>query len=158
MGTLYQIKNLVNRSSVPTDPGDNMKAAEDFMQLVVRAHVVAAAKTIQDFGAASTLDGIAQSIESNYVLLPLLDAVPPTWEDKVHLYACEVLTLGLMWLGFYDAIREGDGNRILRYWRFFLIVFKSTNHPNYAKEAANNYVNAIYLFFLRTPKNGAAVV
>ena len=29
-GTLYQLKNLINRSAVPIDPKDNMQAAEDF--------------------------------------------------------------------------------------------------------------------------------
>jgi L1 cell adhesion molecule like protein len=56
---------------------------------------------------------------------------------------CETLTLGLMWLGLYDTIREGDGDRILRYWRFFLIAF---NHPNYAEEATNLLMQYTYLF------------
>ena len=42
-GTLYQIRNLLHRTVVPIDPG-NMKAAEDFLLLVLHAHVVAAAK------------------------------------------------------------------------------------------------------------------
>ena len=31
---------------MPTDPGDNMKAAEDFLLVVLHAHIVAAAKVI----------------------------------------------------------------------------------------------------------------
>lgn len=49
------------------------------------------------------------------------------------MYAIELFTLSLLWYGFHDAI-SGDGERILRYWRFLLAVFKSTNHRNYAKE------------------------
>ena len=45
-GTLYQLKNLLNRSAVPTDPGNNMKAAEDFLKIVLNAHIFVAAKTI----------------------------------------------------------------------------------------------------------------
>jgi len=45
-GTLYQLKNLLHRISVPNDPGENMKAAEDFLLVVLHGHVVAAAKTI----------------------------------------------------------------------------------------------------------------
>lgn len=30
-GTLYQSRNLLHRSAVPLDPGDNMKASEDFL-------------------------------------------------------------------------------------------------------------------------------
>ena len=46
-GTLYQLKNLLHRSAVPLDPGDNINAAEDFLQVVLHAHIVAAAETIQ---------------------------------------------------------------------------------------------------------------
>ena len=43
-GTLYKIRNLLHHIAVPIDPGKNMKAAEDFLILVLHAHVVAAAK------------------------------------------------------------------------------------------------------------------
>ncbi len=65
--------------------------------------------------------------------------------DGVHAYVKEVLTLGLIWYGFYDAIKKGDGNRVLRYWKFLLVIFKATTHRNYAKECVTmlyhyNYV------------------
>lgn len=31
-----------------------------------------------------------------------------TSTDEVYLYACDLLTLGLLWMCFHDAIREGD--------------------------------------------------
>lgn len=34
-----------------------------------------------------------------------------------------------------DAIREGDGKRILRCWIFFLPIFKVSNRSNYSIEA-----------------------
>ena len=46
-------------------------------------------------------------------------------------------TLGLLWHGFHDAVREGDGNCIIRYWHFLLPVFKQCSHRNYAIEALN---------------------
>ena len=39
--------------------------------------------------------------------------------DGVHAYACEVLTLSLLCAEFEDAIKEGDGPRVIRCWRFF---------------------------------------
>ena len=45
-GTLYQLKNLLHHTAVPLDPGDNMKAAEDFLELVLHAHIVAAAESL----------------------------------------------------------------------------------------------------------------
>ena len=44
--TLYQLKNLLNRSAVPKDPGNNKKATEDFMEVVLTSFVIVAAKTI----------------------------------------------------------------------------------------------------------------
>lgn len=51
----------------------------------------------------------------------------------------EMLSLGLIWHGFHDAIREGDGERILIYLRYLLLIFKSSNNNNCAKEAVNLY-------------------
>lgn len=146
-GTLYQLKNLVNRSAVPKDPGANMKAAEDFLLTVLNAHIIAAAETVEKHIGDVGVKELAKVIVSNYVLLPVLDAKKvPRSVDKVYLYACETLTLGLLWLGFYDAIKEGDGNRIMRYWRFLLVIFKSTRHPNYAKETVNLLLHFFYFF------------
>ena len=47
-----------------------MKAAEDFMQLVLYAHAVAAAETVEDLMGADTVADVAHIIISNYVLLP----------------------------------------------------------------------------------------
>ena len=46
--------------------------------------------------------------------------------DGVLEYAKETLLLGLMLLEFKDAIREGDGNRVLRCWKYFLLFFRAT--------------------------------
>ena len=42
-GTLYQIKNLVNRRNVKADPSKNVNASEDFFLMVVHTHIIAAA-------------------------------------------------------------------------------------------------------------------
>ena len=33
---------------------------------------------------------------------------------------------------FDDAIKEGDGDRILRCWKFMLLIFRAYKHTNYA--------------------------
>ena len=50
-------------------------------------------------------------------------------------YARETLTLGLLLMELNDAVREGDGHRIIRCWRFFLLLFKASNRKNYSIEA-----------------------
>ena len=55
--------------------------------------------------------------------------------DGVFNYASAVLNDGLLLLEFSDAIREGDGVRILHCWKAMLIYFQFGRHSNYAKEA-----------------------
>jgi len=45
-----------------------------------------------------------------------------------------VLNIVLLWHGFDDAIQEGDGDRILTYYKFILNVFKAGRCDNYCKE------------------------
>ena len=67
-------------------------------------------------------------------------------EDKVYLYSCEFLTLGLMYIEFSDSIREADGNRILRCWRYQHLIFRSTQRRNYAIEGLNLLSQYHFLF------------
>ena len=133
---MYQIKNAINRTSVPSYPERNMNTAEDFMLLLVHTHVVAAAEAIQSITPSDEVMQLAKAVVTNYVRLPRADGKEAeTCDDRVHVYATELLSLGLLWHGFHDSIREGDGERILTYWKILLVVFKSSNNHNYAKEA-----------------------
>ena len=146
-GTMYHIRNLINRTTIPADPEKNMNASEDFLLLVVHAHVVAAAKVMQSMNPTDSVAELAKMIVANYIRLPRIDDEEnEKCDDGVYLYAIELLSLGLLWHGFHDAIREGDGERILRYWKFLLVLFKSTNHRNYAKEAVNLLFQYYYKF------------
>ena len=57
-GTLLQLKVLLNRTYVPKKPDENMKAAEDFLEIVVKAHIVAAANSISEHMAIASVHGI----------------------------------------------------------------------------------------------------
>ena len=57
--------------------------------------------------------------------------------DGVYNYASAVLNDGLLLLEFKDAIREGDGERILRVWKVLIIYFHYAGHKNYKLEAFN---------------------
>lgn len=144
-GTMYQLRNLIHRTNVPVTPDKNMNAAEDFMLLMLHTHVVAAAKTIQTVNPAESFQDLAKLILVNFTHFPrFCSGDVDNSVDRVHLYATELLTLTLIWHAFHDAIREGDGDRIIRCWRFFLVLFKGTNHRNYAKEAVNLLVQYHY--------------
>ena len=55
--------------------------------------------------------------------------------DLIQDHSIELLSLGCYYLNFRDAIKEGDGERVLRCWRYMLPIFISTRRKNYAKEA-----------------------
>ena len=42
-GTLYQLRNLLNRTNVVANPSKDFNACDDFFQLIVRSHIVVAA-------------------------------------------------------------------------------------------------------------------
>ena len=56
--------------------------------------------------------------------------------DDVNAYACSIMTNGLFLMEFIDGIREGDGNRIIRCWRYMMMMFRASERKNYAIEAS----------------------
>ena len=56
---------------------------------------------------------------------------------------------------FMDATREGDGERIIRCWRYLLLLFKLDKRTNYSVEAFN--LLAQYEFFF-TPRMKAQLM
>lgn len=61
--------------------------------------------------------------------------VHDTAPDGVFDYACAVLNDGLLLMEFRDAIHEGDGDRVLRCWKFLMLYFRVAGHTKYALEA-----------------------
>lgn len=172
-GTLFQLRNLINRRNIVKDPTKDMNACEDFFTLVVEAHIVAAAlatfkmSSVDDEPDCSTLfpEGCSElnSMQRRNVLLLAVGKVLDNFvdmsfgddnaspraqgdNDRVQAYACDVLSLGLLYLEFKDAIQEGDGSRILRCWQYFLFIFKATNHKNYAIEAYTLLAQEKFIF------------
>ena len=171
-GTLYQLRNAINRTNI-SESVDDFNACEDFFVLVVRCHIVAAAMQylsmkyisdapshpllVQDLWLKSederrdTLQGVVMEVVLLYVNFEVQFRDGPVdidevIDDKVQCYASEMLTCGLMYLEFSDCIREGDGSRILRCWRYLMLILKVTSRKNYSIEALN--MLAQYHFFL----------
>ncbi len=152
-------------------PSKSVTACEEFFLLVVEARILTAA--MQVFGMSTLEDkpstqffpenssrlnpaqrrhvfllAIRQVLDKFVeISFPVPDSNPDT--DHVQAYAKEVMSLGLLLMEFVDAIREGDGLRILRCWRFFLPIFKSSNRTNYSIEA---FTLLAQYEFLLTPR------
>ena len=134
---MYQLRSLVNHTSVHSDPKTNMNAAEDFLLLLLHAHAVAAANAILSYNPTDSAIKLARYVVVNYVSLPEFRQCQshmssdqgsevckspdqssqnqPVCEDGVHHYGTELLSLSLIRHGFHDSIREGDGERIFRF-------------------------------------------
>lgn len=66
--------------------------------------------------------------------------------DHVLAYGKELLSLGLLYNEFTDAIKEGDGLRILRCWKYMLLIFMVTDKRKYSIQAADLLIKMKYLF------------
>lgn len=173
-GTLYQLRNLINRRNVVRDPSKRFTPCEDFWLLIVEAHIVTACMHV--FSMTSLDDTPANTLfpPESYQLPPkqrrsvFLSAImavvkqfvnitysesdgcvthtPKRDVDHVQEYAREVLGLGLLFMEFADATREGDGGRILRCYRFFLPLFKASKRKNYSIDALNLLLQHDYVF------------
>lgn len=137
-----------------------MNACEDFLHLTTSAHIYAAAikllgakglpglhaKITASHNQSSSFNTLANTICKEYVELsftPSKVAVAGKL-DRVLEYAKEALTLGMLFLEFKDSIREGDGTRVLRCWKYFLFLFRASGHVNYCLEAFNLLMQYYY--------------
>lgn len=59
----------------------------------------------------------------------------PNDGDGVFNYSHNILKTGLLLRDFQDAVKEGDGNRLERLWKFLMLLFKVTGKTKYALAA-----------------------
>ena len=148
---MFQLKQVINQTSFGKIPKHNMKAAEDFLHVVLCAHVTTAAEQVMKEAENRSQDCkfIADSIIEKFVKLaiPTNEAVSDNATDvgnSVYTYVTDFLTMALLWHGFHSAIKMGDGNRILSYWKFLTAIFNHTGHFNFAKEGFSCWLNLLY--------------
>ena len=83
-GTLYNLRNLINRTSIPKKPETAMNATEDFYLVVLHAHILAAAHTIQQNSCnLHTTTSLAKEIVDAFIDINISDMKPPSG-DGVH--------------------------------------------------------------------------
>ena len=163
-GTLFHLKQVINRTSFGKIPKNNMKAAEDYLEVTLCAHVVTAAKQMMKTLNVLDCKAVAKAVVEKFVKICLPstektsyppnndsvddcidDGLDNNVDDSVYSYATDFLTLGLLWHGYHDAVRTGDGNRIMTYWKLLTFIFKKEGHFNYAKEGFNILAQSLLL-------------
>ena len=86
-----------------------MKAVEDFMEVVLLAHVIIPANTVLCEKHDLSIQELSHKIIQKFVTFLGGETIQ---ENGVYEYAKEVLSLGLLWECFHDAIKEGDGKSL----------------------------------------------
>ena len=163
-GSLFQLKNSINRTNVPTDPKNNMNAAEAFFEDALASHILAAACSILGFSTAGELFSLEEmpptfagvtkltdDIVARFTDLESIGTLATTQHaDEVQQCATDTLTIGLLWHTYHDAVKEGNGEMVITIWRYLLLIFRMTQRKNYATEAAHLLVQLEYLSSERT--------
>ena len=54
--------------------------------------------------------------------------------DDVINHSNDVISLGLFYSNYKDAVKEGDGQRIKLCWKYLLPIFKASDKRNYSGE------------------------
>ena len=123
-----------------------MKSFEDFLLLVIHVHVIYAAQTISNHQSFDNVTDLAREIISKFTVFQEKWCwTRKLWRQCVPLcHWGTVFRINMAWLLWF--YQRGDGDRILRYWKFLLVIFRSTDHYNYAKEAVNLLLHYYYKF------------
>jgi len=78
-------------------------------------------------------------------------------KDDVFDYNCALLAYGYMFFSFFDAIKEGDGARIIRQYKYFMLYCKAdgTHSTKYALEC---HYQLFLVYSLLTPRDSERFV
>ena len=152
-GTLCYFRTLLNSSTVTSDPKKAVDANLEFLDTVVKRHLVASAcralgitrldaklsfpQGIRDASPQLQLayvNHLAAQVVEECTLIDICGDVTDT-DDHVYNYARVLCHYGALILEFRDACAEGDGERVHRCWRLLLPHFKASGRSKYSLEA-----------------------
>ena len=89
-----------------SDPAKDFNACDDFIVLVITSHILAASLEMLSMQSLDDIPVLP-------LLPPKLQNEPQKYQDSVQDYAIHLLSLGCFYIEYADAIREGDGGRVL---------------------------------------------
>ena len=125
---------IVPRATCLPDASCSNPPAEE--EMTTNPHAIRVAEEHQYFYAPPTSHRkLPETVRKLAPQPQASQAVKKISPDGVHNYASAVLNDGLLLLEFKDAVREGDGERILRVWKVLLMYFHHAKHKNYKLEA-----------------------
>lgn len=76
-------------------------------------------------------------------------------KDDRYQYATLRLCMGILIRNFDDAVKEGDGERLICCWKFAMLIYKVYNHNKYALAALRLQA---YIMAMLTPREAESLV
>ena len=153
-GTLGHLFSQLGRLPHAKVPKNDLHACLDALLTVFKGHIVAAAcvelnlehpdasmeKPLPKNSTKEKRDfvfSLANKIVTNFTVIPnsILGKRVPSSADMVHSYAHVLCHFSALVLEFTDAWSEGDGERVLRVWKVFMLHFYCNRRTKYALEA-----------------------
>ena len=149
---------MINCTSVGKRPKHCFNSCDDFIEIITTGHVLCAAMNI--LGMTNLNDQPAEKVipspevvwtktndERKEILIDISKQIvkgfinlsfntPVSVSDNgIHEYSKNLMSIGCFYLLFKDAIKEGDGRRVLDYYRYLLPIFINSGRRNYSNEA-----------------------
>lgn len=155
-GTSYQLKNLINRTHI-TKPKQDFNACDDYFEIVMTGYISAAAMdtlAMDDLDATPAIPSaeiawmendderkehvraLSMQVVNKFINISFNKA-SSTSRDSMHDYGINLLSIGFLYLEMHDAIKEGDGDRVLQCWKYLLPIFHNSGRKHYTIEAFN---------------------
>jgi|SRR5277367_710459 len=163
-GTLYQLKNRIDRRNVKEKVSTGFHATADFVDLVFDSYIVAGVMEnlgIQSMDEIPARTSDLSEDERNKWLLEKVANLVDTFitndirkiltpmksrrrrsktnnsadQDELYNYATSLIQCIMLRRVFIQAISSGDGNRVLRHWRFAILLYHMENKFKYRLES-----------------------
>ena len=178
-GTLFNLREVFDRRGVKASAKDAVNDNREFLQFITHGYVVLAAMDVLGVDALQKfpvgipsqqapmevkqayLQGIASAVVDKFVfphgVLPS-DSHPTDHQaDYKQNYICALLREGLLDMAMLNAVKEGDGERIMRHWRYDFVYFSINRHHNY-RLLSMSFRLIAQVYALLTPRMAARVI
>lgn len=133
-------------------PKANFDACDKFFKTIVVSHILASAMhflgmaSFDDLSRSSVLPAdvwlmdkeqtksLLKSVDFNYGSSSISTSGDNN-DDYIYQYAQQLVSLGCFYLEYDDAVKEGDGERVLRCWKHLQPIFVNSGRKKYSIKA-----------------------
>ncbi len=164
-GTLFQLRNVLNRRNVVSKVSKNYHATGAFIDLVLEAHIIVAIMQhlemddvnqtpsmfprrlhlVDRAGRKRFLKNLIGTVIDSFIFGPMVQSLQRVADpeanagedchDRVLNYAANFMKFGLIRAVTVLTTASGDGNRAMWNWKYSLIIYQQGHKTKYRLEA-----------------------